>query len=295
MPIDNKIFCKRLVLAVLLAGGVAGGLFFSGGVFAGKAAVPAAQAVAEVVAHKALYEMQMVASQAGAGVTGIDGTLYFEQDDACDAWTTDLRSTMTYQYPERGPLLSSSHFVTWESKDGAQFEFTSERQENGQITEQLRGSARRDTADAPGRVEFVRPDGVFYDLPVGYLLPVQHTVAMVARAQAGGGIYRAVVFDGADAQGALEMNAVIGPPLQDKDAFAAAAEDIDAALLAGPAWPVRVAVFALEDQDDMVPRYEMDLVLHDSGVVSEAVVDYQVFKVRQRLKSLTALAAADCG
>lgn len=252
-----------------------------------------------VVPHKALYDFAMVSVTSGAGVTDIRGHMFYEQDDACDAWTTDHRFTVTYYYPERRPLVNTSHYVAWESKDQSQFQFSSERQENGVVTELLRGSVER-AQDGAATAEFVRPDDLAFELPQGYLLPTGHIKEILKHAKAGERFFSAVMFDGTDADGPIAVTAFIGDKLTAEELKAHApkavkkGEKLDAALLSPHAWPVRMAIFPLAQKDRMVPSYEMDIVLHDNSVVSYALVDYKSFKVEQRLTALEPLPRRKC-
>lgn len=264
------------------------------------ALMPAAGGAVSVASHKALYDYKMVSVESGAGVSGIKGKMYYEQDDACDAWTTDQRFTTEYHYPERKPVVSGSHYVAWEAKDGSLFHFSSERQENGVMTEQLRGSVAR-AEDGSAKAEYSRPDDLSFDLPKGYVLPTLHTTEIIRKAQAGEKLYNAVLFDGTDADGPVEMNAFIGKKATAEE-IAAARKDkpgIDASLLTPDAWHVRIALFPLEEKegqekDGMSPSYEMDMILHDNTVVSWSLVDYKSFKVEQFLSALEKLPQKSC-
>ena len=254
---------------------------------------PAAGAPVDIVPHKALYEMRMISAESGSGIVGLDGTMYYEQDDACDAWTTDQRFTVEYQYPERAPLVNSSHYVSWETKEGGQFEFNSRRQENGQPAELLRGSVVTN-AEGEARAQYTRPADLSYDLPEGYLLPVSHTQELLRRARAGETLFNAVLFDGTDADGPVEMNAVIGRQLDAVEIETHAKNGkIDKSLLTS-AWHFRIAVFPLKDANSVLPAYEMDMVMHDNGIVSRSVVDYRTFRVEQSLVSLEKLPEKEC-
>lgn len=266
-----------------------------------------AQTLPALLPHKALYDFRMASVTSGAGVTDIRGDMFYEQDDACDAWTTDHRFTIEYYYPERPPSVNTSHYVSWEAKDQSQFQFSSERQENGRLTEQLRGAVMRG-ADTTAVAEYVRPEDLFFQLPAGYVLPTFHTREIIRRAQAGEKLFHAVMFDGTDSEGPIEVNVVINrkagtdevlkklnmrpltprtPPLK----------TIDHTLLSPDAWHVRMAVFPLAAggaRDDMVPTYEMDMILHDNGVVSYVLVDYKSFTVEQKLSALEKIPATTC-
>lgn len=248
--------------------------------------------------HKALYEMRMVAVSSGAGVTDIRGNMLFEQDDACDAWTTDHRFTIEYFYPERPSAVNSTHYVSWEAKDQSQFQFSSERLENGTPAEQLRGSVTRG-ADGAATAEFTRPEDLYFELPKGYVLPSFHTGEIIRAAREGRKTYHAVLFDGTDKEGPVEVNAIVTrklTPAEIDKALPAQRDDkkFDRNLLNGDAWLVRMAVFPAVDDQSMAPTYEMDLALHDNGVVSHVLVDYKSFKIEQKLTAIEPLAKKSC-
>lgn len=249
--------------------------------------------------HKAVYDFRMIGMGTGtSGITDIRGRMYYEHSDACDAWTTDHRFTSDYYAPERPVIRNVSQYVAWESKDARQFQFSSERQENGAEGEKLRGAVERQDDDSAA-AQYSRPPELRFDLPQGYYLPAQHTAEIIRRARAGEKIFNGVLFDGTDADGPVEVNVFIGKPITDEEraAILKDKDKVDAALLAAPAWRVRMAVFPLQPktgQDASMPSYEMDILLHDNGVISDAIVDYKQFRVAQRLTALEKLPAPHC-
>lgn len=249
----------------------------------------------DVALHKALYDFRLSSVQSGAGISGISGKMYYEQDDNCDAWTTDHRFRVEYQYPERRPVENTSHYVAFESKDAKQFYYSSEREENGAQVEQLRGAVKPHE-DGSAEAAYSRPDDLSYDLPKGYLLPTQHTFETLRHAAAGDKFFNAVMFDGTDADGPVEINAFIGKKLTADEIKKLSADNpkIDASLLAGDAWRVRMAVYPLKEEKSMSPAYEMELILHANGIVSWSLVDYKSFKVEQKMLALEKLPAKSC-
>ncbi len=264
------------------------------------AIVPAAGDISDVALspHKAVYDFRMLGISSGGGLSDIRGSMFYEQGDACDAWTTDHRFTSEYFYPERPSVVNASQYVSWESKDGAVFQFNSERQENGTDSKQLRGSVER-AATGTTLATFARPPELSFDLPEGYYLPTRHTIEMIRRARAGDKIFHAVLFDGTDDEGPVEVNTVITrkATAEEITAVAKRAPEIDTQLLIPEAWHMRMAVFPLvtpEGEDGSTASYEMDMLLHANGVISEAIVDYKQFKVAQRLTALDALPPPNC-
>ncbi|MDY0008172.1 MAG: DUF1849 family protein [Bdellovibrionales bacterium] len=262
-------------------------------------AVPAPHASATAYApHKALYELKLVAVSSGAGITDIRGNMLYEQDDACDAWTTDHRFTIEYYYPERPASVNTTHYVSWEAKDQSQFQFNSERQENGTPVELLRGAVTRG-ADTAAVAEYTRPEDLYFNLPKGYVLPSFHTQEIIRAAREGRPVFNAVLFDGTDKKGPVEVNAIVTRKLtaaevESKLPQVKSGQKIDKNLLAADAWLVRMAVFPADDAEGMSPTYEMNLVLHENGVVSHVLVDYKSFKVEQTLTAVESLAAKPC-
>ncbi len=258
---------------------------------------PAASVKADdaLVGHKALYDFRLTSVQSGAGISDIRGKMFYEQADNCEAWTTDHRFNVQYQYPERRPVENTSHYVAFESKDARQFYYSSEREENGFTIEQLRGAVKPN-ADGTAKADFSRPDDLSFDLPKGYLLPTQHTTEVIKHARAGDKFFTATMFDGTDADGPVEINAFIGKKLTADEIKKIAADNpkIDASIVNGDAWRVRMAVFPLKEDKGMSPSYEMDLILHSNGIVSWSLVDYHAFKVEQKLLALEKLPAKTC-
>lgn len=249
--------------------------------------------------HKALYDIKLVSVSSGAGITDIRGNMLYEQDDVCDAWTTDHRFTLEYYFPERPATVNTTHYVSWEAKDQSQFNFSSDRQENGTLTEQLRGSVTRG-ADTAATAEFTRPQDLYFELPKGYVLPSFHTQEIIRTAREGKRTYHSILFDGTDKEGPVEVNAIVTRKLTPEDVISRIAKKpadgykIDKSLLTADAWLVRMAVFPTTDDENMSPTYEMDLVLHDNGVVSHVLVDYKTFKIEQILTAVEPLAAKAC-
>jgi hypothetical protein len=283
---------------------VAGAWLLAAPSFAAKhAAAPSPDATAAVdtysdvtvALHKALYDFRMVSVQSGAGITGIDGRMYYEQDDNCDAWTTEHRFRVEYQYPERRPVENTSHYVAFESKDLSQFYFSSEREEDGATVEQLRGAIEKN-ADGTAKADYARPGNLSYPLPKGYMLPTQQTNEVVRHARKGDTFFDAIMFDGTDADGPVEVNTWIGKKVTPEEIKKIVDDhkDIDASLLIPEAWHVRMAVFPLKEKDTMSSSYEMDMILHANGVVSWSLVDYKTFKVEQKLLALEKLAPKKC-
>lgn len=247
---------------------------------------------AAIAPHKALYSMDVIAIQPGSPVTGLKGKMFFQWEDACEAWTTDHRFTIEYQYTDRPPVTVTSNFVSWEAKDGNRFHFTSESETDGIQDEMLRGAATRDDAGA-GVAEYSEPEDLEFKLPKGFYFPSGHTLELIRRARSGQRIFNSVLFDGTDEDGPVEVNGFITEEVNVTKTMEFS-DDVDTSLLEGRAWRMRLAFFSLAEGSDSTPIYEMEVLLHENGIVSTVTVEYRSFTIRQDLQALESLERDAC-
>lgn len=238
--------------------------------------------------HKALYEIDLIATHSGSQILNISGQMAYEWKPVCDAWVTDHRFKLFYEYADAPGMRITSDFSTYEAFDGSAFDFTSRRQRDGKMYQEIRG--RADVGADGGKATFTMPEGVKFDLVKGALFPMGHTLDVIKHAQAGDKFFAAQVFDGSDEEGPIEINTFIGKPAT---SGAAKSEKIDESLLKTKAWNMRMAVFQ-SASDEEESDYEMDMVFHDNGIISDMTIEYDDFSVTQKLVSLEKLPADAC-
>ncbi len=241
--------------------------------------------------HKALYDINMVSKSSGAQVLNISGQMFFEWQPDCEAWTTNHQFKLLYEYADTSPMHITSDFSTYENYDSQSFDFTSRRKRNGKLYQELRGRASMDQ-DEKGEALFSMPEGLSFDLPAGTLFPVSHTLELLRRAKTGKKFFHATVFDGSDEDGPVEINAFIGKPVNAM-ANLTPSPDMDTALINTLAWNVRMAFFPLLNPDSDAD-YEMDVVFHENGVISDMLVEYKNFSVTQKLVAIEKLEKKEC-
>lgn len=248
--------------------------------------------VASVLApHKALYDIKLVATRSGAQVVNISGKMFYEWRPTCDAWITDHRFSLFYEYADSPAMKITSDFSTFESFDGKDFSFSARRKRNNNLYQELRGNAV--VADKGGAVDFTVPEDLKFELSNGAMFPMTHTVEMVRQALANNNFFQAVVFDGSDDEGPVEINTFIGKPVNAMQEITPS-EDLDMSLLNNKAWKIRMAVFPLQN-DEASSDYEMDMIFHENGVVSDMLIEYDNFSVTQKLVALEPVKAESCG
>lgn len=242
---------------------------------------------ADLAPHRAVYAMGLSTIKPGAGIAAASGTMSYEFDDSCDGWVVENRIAINYAYTEGGQVLSTTDFITWESKDGLHYKFRMRNTRDGQVTEDVEGQADLKGKGQGGVARFTRPEPITVQLPKGTLFPTEHTLRLLDAARAGGRSFWRVVFDGSGTEGPYEVNALIGSPNQ---SFAAAA---NSPLLASQAWPMRLAFFPVSSPDPM-PNFEMALTYHPNGVSQQIVQSFKNFSLSGKLQSVEALPGKRC-
>lgn len=245
----------------------------------------------KILPHKAIYKIEMISKRSSAQVLNISGEMFFALKSTCDAWATDHRFNLLYEYADSAPMRITSDFTTYEAHTGDNFDFNSRRRRDGVLYEELRGLAMM--TDGAGTADYTLPQDLEFNLPEGTLFPMAHTASVLRVAREGKKFFVATIFDGSDEEGPAEVTAFIGKPVNAMAQMAPSAA-IDTALLNTPSWRMRLAFFPLNSAESEAD-YEMDIVLHDNGVISDMVVDYKDFSVTQKLVALEALPTASCG
>ena len=235
------------------------------------------------VSHKALYDIELSGIRSGSQIVNIQGQMLYELQNICDGWVTNHSFNILYEYADTPPLRIKSDFSTHERADGSVLNFTSQRKRNGDIFEALRGQALGNQKHK-GEATFSQPEGLTYSLPPGTLFPIAHT-QQVARQIANNQAFNThVIFDGSDEDGPVQVSSFIGAVRDDFDRYKDK-DAIDFALVDSPARNVRLAFFPYLDNQAKAD-YEMDLVFHENGIISDMLIDYQDFSVVQTLTAV---------
>lgn len=249
-----------------------------------------AAAAADLVPHRATYEMRLSPGRKAMGVIDVRGLMVMESVDACDAWETKQRIRLTFLRPDTEEFVTDSAFTSFEAKDGSSLQFSVRNTQNGEVEEELRGQAVIGKSSG-GRATFSLPEPRSFDLPVGTTFPMAHLQQLIEHAKLGETVVAYNVFDGARLDGAFKVNAVIGKAAK---AQTGPAPRGDVALLRNqPAWSVRLAFFPADDQAGQ-PEYEVSMDLLANGIARSMMLDYGDFALDARLQRIEILSRPKC-
>jgi hypothetical protein len=292
----------RLFMKTFRVGSIASGLL-AGAVlcmpFQTSAAPPPAVSPTALASHKALYTVTLTGTHPGSDYLDVSGKMILEFTDACDAWTTNQKSLLRTVTGEGTEALSHSDFSAWESKDGADYKFSTRQTQDGDTSE-FRGRALRDGPGDAGTARYTKPEKANYKLPPHFLFQTAQQVRLIEYAKKGGHFLSGDMFDGSEGGGSSHFNAIVlKTPGKDS------AANLRNPLLDSPIHRVRIAFYppaGTEDRSDgqaasdssEEPEYEMTMTVHDNGVVSDYDYDYQDFSVHGQLQAIQALSRPHC-
>ncbi len=240
----------------------------------------------QVVPHRAVYSMSLASAKNSSGVVAAHGALSFEWGDSCDGWTIEQRYKLQLVFAQDVEVEITTNYITWEAKDGSTYRFKVRKTKNGKAEEEISGTAELDGAKG-GSAAYTLPAKNAMTLPAGTIFPTQHTLLLLQRAKAGDRMVPRVVFDGATAEGASLVSALIGRALPAQEA----ASDV---LLRRPGWAMRMAYFGVDKPDTAEPDYEIGMDLQDNGVARGIRLDYTDFSIKGTLEKLELLQKPPC-
>lgn len=242
---------------------------------------------AGLVPHKALYEISLSARKSSAKVLNVKGKMSYEWQPSCDAWMSTHKFDVMYEYVEAPSVRMTSEFSTYESFDGKEFSYTSQRKQEEHVFQEIRGNVQANGTDYPNEAIFSIPEDLVYNLPKGTLFPTAHSIHLMKKVKAGKKFDNAIMFDGSDADGPIEINTFIGQPsvFTPDDSYK---DHIDPEMISAPARKMRSAFFVLSTPQETAD-YEMSMIFHDNGVISDMEVEYGDFSIVQRLVAIEKL------
>lgn len=247
----------------------------------------ASAAPAGLVSHRAVYDVTLASSQPG-GMVAVHGRTVLEFRDICTGWTTTQRfiADMT---DGRGSDSHTDFIVSsTEDKSGKAIRFKISNLVNGKSTQRFEGIGT--LAAAGGEVRMTSPRGQHFDLPLGTLLPTQHTLAVLHAADTGLQSFHETLFQGGDSHDLYDTATVIGRPASAAQRAEDRVADVSGLLKNIQAWPTLISYFPHDAQGERAD-YEMAYRLYANGIVASMSMIYPNFTMRAVLTRLEPLAS----
>jgi hypothetical protein len=230
--------------------------------------------------YRAVYDMSLDPHAQGfASVQDLTGSLSVEFRRMCEGWMMQQHSLTETHLPDGSKEMTKWGYVVLESLDGKTLHFNSYRNVNGKQVEHVKGKASLATMT----VDFELPQARSIKLAEGTIFPIEHLNALLKAAQKGETTHPALVFDGSQDQGPLEISAFIG-----KSQKSTHQKMVDL-----NQFPMSLAIYQ-PDPVASTPEYETQQQMLSNGVLSSFVLDYSHFKIKGNLDEIEFFPAEMC-
>lgn len=247
----------------------------------------ASAAPAALAPHRATYDVTLAMTRPG-GIVALRGRTVLEFRDVCTGWTTTQRfiADMT----DGKGMDNHTDFIVSSSEDrsGKNLRFQIRNLVNGKTIQRFEGIGT--LAAAGGEVRLTAPRGQHFELPVGTLLPIQHTLEVLRAANTGVHSFHQTVFQGGDRHDLYDTSTVIGRPASAAQRSLDHTADASGLLKDVPAWPTLISYFPHDSTDERAD-YEMAYRLYANGVIASMSMIYPAFTMKADLTRLEPLAS----
>ena len=251
------------------------------------AAAPAVSAAIAtgLVAHRAVYDLELKDASDRSGIAGMYGRMVYEFDGSyCQGFTTNFRFVTQIDTGD-SVRVSDQQTKTFENLKDGKFTFDTKSFTDDQLDKEVNGAAQD------------QPDGVKVDLkqPSSRELqlaesrfPTEHMLDVIQNAKDGKRFFEARVFDGSDdGDKSLVTTTIVG---KQETPIAAEADAGNAGAFSKTAfWPVTIAYFNENAKSDALPVYRMSFKLYENGITRDLTMDYGDFVLTGKLAKLELL------
>ena len=283
MRLSKKMFKPMLLGALFL------------GAYSDSASALTPGSVADLVPHRAVYEMTLDLSRPASGVAGVRGRMVFEfAGSGCDGYTMNMRLVTRIQAETGRSSMTDLRSSTWEEGDGKRFRFNSSQYRGQKLEETTSGDAERDEprSDVDVHVNAPKPKQITVSGPV--LFPTQHSIAILEAAKKGKSVLQARVYDGSGkGDKVYSTTAFIGKPMQPGVKRPEKRVKNDEALEKIVSWPVSISYFDNEKEGE-TPAYQLSFRFYENGISRDLVIDYGDFAIKGNLSALELMPSHDC-
>ncbi len=249
------------------------------------APVTSAAIATGLVAHRAVYDLELKDASERSGISGMSGRMVYEFDgNYCTGFTTNFRFVTQIDTGDT-VRVSDQQTKTFENLKDRRFTFDTKSFTDDQLDKEVNGAAQ-DQAEGV-KVALTQPTSKELQLAASRF-PTEHMLDVIQNAKAGKRLFEARVFDGSDdGDKALVTTTVVGKQV------APATDEADAgnagAFSKAAFWPVTISYFNENTKTDALPVYRMSFKLYENGITRDLTMDYGDFVLSGRLAKLELL------
>ncbi len=251
-----------------------------------------ASALNGLVAHRAIYDVDLIDATDRSGINGMNGLIVYEfVGSPCEGFAVKFRF-VTRIKTGRKSYVTDQRTTTFEDIKGGALRFLTRTYVNDQFEKEVRGAAT--ITDAGTKVALVKPESRELELGKSIFM-TRHLATVIERAKQGEKFFTADVFDGSDNGDELMATTTIIGARTVGEAPRDATDEVK--LLKGqPSWPVSISYFSLQDEHkgESLPVYQVSFDLYENGISGDLKMRYKDYSLKGKLSKLELLPAAKC-
>eukprot|EP01037_Dinobryon_pediforme_P013929 gene13929-14046_t len=252
----------------------------------------AAPAHADLLAHRAVYELKLLKTSGTHAPTSVRGLIAYDfSGSSCDGYTTNFRQMIELGADEGAVHVTDIRSTTFEDAAFKTFRFKVSAINDGVQGDDIDGSASR-SADGSLAVQLKKPKATKLSFAAGVAFPTEHVENIIAAAKAGQTTLSRQVYDGSDSGEKLfdTLTVISKPTTTTGDSFA----DTQDALKTVSRWPVTISYFEVGHDSDK-PSYILSFDLYENGVSRNMKLDYGDFVLQGEMTNFVVSAKSACG
>lgn len=248
------------------------------------------------LSHRAIYELKLDDSSPRKQISAVQGRMVYEfLGSSCDGWTTQFRFVTQMLDADGGNArVTDLRTTTFEDGEAKLFDFLNQSYVNQTVTDDSKGTARRDGKDVAIALE--RPGKKDLRIADGAMFPTQHLARVIDKAKAGERVFEARVYDGSETgERVFTATAIIGSELTGADKVGEETAADVPVLASLRRWPVTVSYFDTKKKGgEDTPDYQISFVLYENGVTRKLTLDYGDLVISARMSKFEALPQSVC-
>ncbi len=253
----------------------------------------------DLASHRAIYDMSLKDAVSGSNISDLRGRLVFDfEGSSCAGYTLKSRLVTKVVDGEGNSTLTDLRSTTFENSAGDKFRFENSQYLGRQLSEQVKGLAKRREKKGEIQVDLREPQKSQLKFNGRVLFPTQHSIAILQAAQRGEKILQADIFDGSEQGNKLfKTTTFIGEPIEPGSGDGFGGIENPDKLSRLRSWPVSISYFETVEnpaQDEGLPTYELSFRLFANGVSRNLLINYGDFLVHGELTRLDFYEPAKC-
>ncbi len=242
----------------------------------------AAYAGNTLLPHRAVYDLTLERADEKSGIDNVTGRMVYEfNGSACEGFTTNFRFVTRIDMEGQDQRVTDQQTTTFEAGDGSRFRFVNKTFVDKELIKEVRGNATLNKKQMD--VALTKPEKQDLKLAISQF-PTRHMEEMLQKIDKGDTFFQSTIFDGSDeANKIMATTAVIGkgqvlPADNETKVMGEVAKQ--------ESWPVTVAYFDDEENDEGLPVYRVNFKLYRNGVTRDLNMDYGDFAMKGTLVNL---------